>query len=370
MIESVKRLYENNKSPVMLFGEDRMLLWHNSAADTIVETGQVESLYRLCFSLDLTKEKEKLENGLPCHVAGNPALGVGAVLLQPLEGADGSLLLAVLSIQPQNWTLPGIEHVVSVVEAQYRDSIFAIHNMLGPVKKDLEKHDCYDSCMFVDRIGNQCYRTMRITSNLANYFKYSAVDVKMNKVRVNLNHYVEELCRMVRNFIVRTPNSFRYEICPESIISVIDPKMLSVAFYNLIVNSCLYANPENEIVVRLEKINGEYAIIVSDKGVGIPEKIQPHVFEPFYSHDPNGSPACGAGLGLSIVKRVAELHGGDCILTGEWNEGTTVAIRLPITDDPDGAVVESPCDGEWIDRFSPLYLYLTDVCGINTVTVL
>ena len=99
-------------------------------------------------------------------------------------------------------------------------------------------------------------------------------------------------------------------------------------------------------------------------------EVQSHVFEPFYSYDENGSPACGVGLGLPIVKQVAEMHGGSCGLTSEFNLGTTVAIRIPITDAESEPLVESVCDGYILRKFSPLFLYLADVCEINTIDTL
>ena len=139
-----------------------------------------------------------------------------------------------------------------------------------------------------------------------------------------------------------------------------------MAVFNLIANSCLYTRPGNEITVSLTKNLNNFIITVVDKGEGIAPEIQPRVFEPFYSYDRNGSPGCGMGLGLPIVKRVADIHNGTCVLTSEWNVGTTVAMQFPIMEGDIGGTVESVITGP-DSRFSPLFLYLSDVCDINTL---
>ena len=72
------------------------------------------------------------------------------------------------------------------------------------------------------------------------------------------------------------------------------------------------------------------AFTVEDQGVGIPEEYQQVVFDRFESRT-QGSRHRGAGLGLSIVKSLAELHGGTVTLASEPGRGTRVTVYLPLT---------------------------------------
>jgi signal transduction histidine kinase len=67
---------------------------------------------------------------------------------------------------------------------------------------------------------------------------------------------------------------------------------------------------------------------VQDEGVGIPKEEQRRVFERFESRS-QGSKHRGAGLGLSIVKSLVELHGGDMTLDSEPGRGTRITVRFP-----------------------------------------
>ena len=70
------------------------------------------------------------------------------------------------------------------------------------------------------------------------------------------------------------------------------------------------------------------SIIVEDSGIGIPEADRPHVFDRFYKAS-NASPTSGVGLGLALVKEVAELHGGSIELRSEVGKGTAAELKLP-----------------------------------------
>jgi signal transduction histidine kinase len=85
------------------------------------------------------------------------------------------------------------------------------------------------------------------------------------------------------------------------------------------------------------------AFTVEDQGVGIPEDYQQAVFDRFESR-PHGSRHRGAGLGLSIVKSLAELHGGKVSLASAPGQGTLVKVLLPFAakGEAEGAELEAP----------------------------
>jgi signal transduction histidine kinase len=82
------------------------------------------------------------------------------------------------------------------------------------------------------------------------------------------------------------------------------------------------------------------AFAVEDQGVGIPEDYQQAVFDRFESRS-HGSRHRGAGLGLSIVKSLAELHGGTVSLESAPGRGTRVKVLLPLTQAPAAETTET-----------------------------
>jgi signal transduction histidine kinase len=84
-------------------------------------------------------------------------------------------------------------------------------------------------------------------------------------------------------------------------------------------------------VSQIKGLRGpEIRMSVEDHGPGIPHTDLPHLFEPFYrGSDATAAQIQGNGLGLSIVKRIIEAHGGRVSVATRQNEGTTFTIHLP-----------------------------------------
>ena len=107
-----------------------------------------------------------------------------------------------------------------------------------------------------------------------------------------------------------------------------DPRKLERVLYNLLLNSCEAVVPEaGRIHVGLNEVQGGVEIRVSDNGRGIPEKIRGQLFEPFISHGKEN----GTGLGLTVVQKIVQDHGGDVIVEKTSDEGTVFRLLLPLT---------------------------------------
>lgn len=117
---------------------------------------------------------------------------------------------------------------------------------------------------------------------------------------------------------------------PVSLSAPVDARLLHQAFWNLFQNA-LQAMPEGgELKVEGHIENGSAIVLtVTDSGRGIPPDSQGRVFEPFFT-----TRARGTGLGLSVVKRIIEDHGGSIVFRSVPDAGTTFTVRLPVTTRP------------------------------------
>ncbi|MBD3886491.1 response regulator [Phormidium tenue FACHB-886] len=108
----------------------------------------------------------------------------------------------------------------------------------------------------------------------------------------------------------------------------LDPKLLGHILTNLISNAIKYSPPGSPIHFDLSCIAEEVIFQVRDTGIGIPPATQAHLFKPFQRADNVGT-IPGTGLGLTMVKRCLDLHGGRIAITSEVDVGTTVLVTLP-----------------------------------------
>lgn len=104
--------------------------------------------------------------------------------------------------------------------------------------------------------------------------------------------------------------------------------LLKVAFLNLMDNGCKFS-PGNVVKVRVGYQNGQCRIEFADKGIGIPEEELARVFDSFY-RGKNAKHVGGSGIGLSLVKRIADLHRGSIAIESVKEEGTRVILNFPV----------------------------------------
>jgi two-component system phosphate regulon sensor histidine kinase PhoR len=115
-----------------------------------------------------------------------------------------------------------------------------------------------------------------------------------------------------------------------------DPMRLGQALLNLAHNAVKYSHHGGEVRIGWEVVGERIRFTVADDGIGVPQAHQPRIFERFYKVDRSrtreaGAPALGgsAGLGLSIVRHIAEAHDGAVGLTSEEGVGSTFWIEVP-----------------------------------------
>ena len=111
-----------------------------------------------------------------------------------------------------------------------------------------------------------------------------------------------------------------------------DEQQLGLMVRNLIDNAIRYTEEGGRVRIETRR-EREAVLAVADNGVGIPLRDQARVFERFYRVDEGrGRERGGSGLGLSIVRHVAELHAGHVSLESELGEGSTFSVRLPLAE--------------------------------------
>jgi CheY-like chemotaxis protein/anti-sigma regulatory factor (Ser/Thr protein kinase) len=124
-----------------------------------------------------------------------------------------------------------------------------------------------------------------------------------------------------------------------------DPARLQQVVWNLLTNAIKFTPRGGRVQVRLERVNSQVEIAVTDTGAGIDPEFLPHVFERFRQADQKSTRKHGGlGLGLAIVRHLMELHGGTVRADSEGKgTGATFTVTLPVaavhrTDDAEERV--------------------------------
>ena len=132
---------------------------------------------------------------------------------------------------------------------------------------------------------------------------------------------------------------------PDSLPLVrMDFRLMEHALANLLLNAAIYSSAGTTIRISAKKNTDTISVTVEDSGPGIPENLLGKVFEKFFRAP--GTPPGGVGLGLSIVKGIAEIHNGQVRVRNRAEGGTCFVIELPLAEVPSVPKDSAPKDAE------------------------
>jgi two-component system sensor histidine kinase PilS (NtrC family) len=174
-------------------------------------------------------------------------------------------------------------------------------------------------------------------NDLVNDFLEYARPAPIAPIAVDMAQLIDEVLLLIEHRSL-PPNLKIIREYGESLVARVDPQQMRQAIWNLCLNA-VQAMPEGggEIRVGSCLLPGDpprLQLWIADTGSGIADQDLPHIFEPFYS-----TKAEGSGLGLALVYRVLQDHGGQIDARTRLGEGTTFTLTLPAA--PEGARSES-----------------------------
>jgi len=177
-------------------------------------------------------------------------------------------------------------------------------------------------------IQDEARRLTRLIDDLLNLARADAGRVNLRIEEFYLNEMLGDCCRAFQ----AAAGAKRIElqcVCPGDVSFRGDPELLRRLALNLIENAVRHTPAGGKIVVELKTAANQLLIQVADTGIGISPEAAPHIFERFYRGDQARSRQDGGfGLGLSIVKWIAESHRGEVDFTSEPGLGTTFTVLL------------------------------------------
>jgi heavy metal sensor kinase len=154
----------------------------------------------------------------------------------------------------------------------------------------------------------------------------------LTKERVSLNDAIKDCARAAQVLATRKGVRLTTENNSVSIDLNGDKELIMRMILNLLDNAVKYTPAGGEISLALTRQNGNAEIVVRDTGIGIPETDRQLIFDRFYRVDKARSRALGgAGLGLSIVRWIVEVHGGEIHIDSAPGRGSTFTVDLPLS---------------------------------------
>ena len=184
-----------------------------------------------------------------------------------------------------------------------------------------------DEARLLTVIQRQALRLQQMIQDLAEFIHEPDVGVKLRPQLVDLGGLVREVTSEYQR--LHTSHHLTLELPMAQLPANIDAEKVRRIVQNLVANACQYAPAGTTIAVRVRLSNRRQAVLeVEDEGAGIPKALRRKIFEPFFRI--SDSVGHGQGLGLYIVRALAEAHGGSVWVEEGSAGGARFCVTLPL----------------------------------------
>jgi PAS domain S-box-containing protein len=211
-----------------------------------------------------------------------------------------------------------------------------LRNPLAPIRNALEimRVDGHQSSAVEQAarlmIERQLEQMVRLIDDLLDVSRITRGRLELRKERVELADVVRSAVDTSRPLIEAARHELAVELPPEPVYLDADPIRLAQVLANLLNNAARYTDAGGRIWVTVRQEGDEVEIAVRDTGVGIPADALPRIFDMFAQVDESLERSqSGLGIGLTLVKRLVEMHGGTVTARSDGSgRGAEVTVRL------------------------------------------
>ena len=237
-------------------------------------------------------------------------------------------------------------------EHRHKDDFLAmlaheLRNPLAPLVTSIDLLrrrglDAHDSHTQLDVMVRQVNQLTRLVEDLLDVSRVSRGRIDLRRQRLNLGEVLRDAVRSNQALLDARRHTLRVTIADTALMVDADPVRLTQVFANLLHNAAKYTDPGGSIVISVERELDAALIRITDTGVGITPELLPRVFELFTQAPVSLARAQGGlGIGLTLVRNLVELHGGQVSAQSAGAEmGSTFLVRLPLAQG--GALAMTP----------------------------
>lgn len=184
---------------------------------------------------------------------------------------------------------------------------------------------------YLRTIYNKANEMDTLINELTLYSKIDANRIPYNFAKINVSNYFDDCVEELGlDLEAKNIGLAYFNYTDEQTIIIADPEQLRRVINNIIGNSCKYLDKQKGLInIRIKDVGDFIQVEIEDNGKGIAARDLPYIFDRFYRTDSSRNSATGgSGIGLSIVKKIVEDHGGKIWATSKESIGTVMYFVL------------------------------------------
>ena len=216
-----------------------------------------------------------------------------------------------------------------------RTPLSSLHGYLETLHMKVGELSAAEQKEYLDTALRQSERLRRLVSELFELAKLDSPGLDPDSEPFSASDLVQDVAQ---KFKLRAEQAdVRIDVDRRETVPLVrgDVALMERVLENLIDNALRHTPPGGSVSIPIHRLNGQVEIAVTDTGQGIPEDAVDKVFDRFYQVHNEHRGSGHTGLGLSIAKRIVELHESELLVSSTLDQGTTFSFRLPVWQDPE-----------------------------------
>lgn len=321
--DQMKSVFDALSQPVFLLKDGTVSYRNPAAANLLVQEGIAAALLLPSLALPAALTAET-------HTTLTLAGKLYHAILQPMQGA----VLCLVGDATQETAIPS--DYLNVISTQIRKPLGDLLLAARQLFPDLEFLDNNPIAeQKVCQIYRGLYQLLRLAGQLSAGSQLIQGKQTLCPERIELQGFLEELAEAAEDLLRYTGLSFRFSGLHSPKYGSVDRQMFERAVWNLLSNAISHSDAHGIVEMSAEATDLSLLLRVTDHGNGISGAVKPTVFNR-YAHHPGLTDAQdGLGLGLSMVRQIAVLHGGSVMLCSLPDGGTAVTMSISLRHDPE-----------------------------------
>ncbi|MBS0331368.1 MAG: HAMP domain-containing histidine kinase, partial [Proteobacteria bacterium] len=183
---------------------------------------------------------------------------------------------------------------------------------------------------YADLIHESGAHLLELINDVLDMSKIEAERFELARESFDARDAIAAVLRLMRGQAERAGISLKGDLAPGSMEADADRRAVKQIAFNLVANALKFTPRGGTVTISARPEGEVLRIVVADTGVGISPEDLERLGRPFEQAGDPEQKAAGAGLGLSLVRAFARLHGGEMTMESTLGEGTTVTVRLPV----------------------------------------
>ena len=221
--------------------------------------------------------------------------------------------------------------MIASVSHDLRTPLTALMGQLETVRIKANTQGPEERADMIDRALLNAQHMRRLTESLSELGKLENPDFVAQREPIAMGELADDIVQRHANLASEKGINLRADYPDHLPLSNLDAGLMERAISNLLDNALRVTPPEGTVTVGVRRNGSDLKVIVSDSGPGIASADQTRVFDRFFQASAHRELRGSAGLGLAIVRRVAELHAGEVTLESEPGKGAIFTITIPCT---------------------------------------